>query len=180
MPGGGTSTTSLGSSDQGASNPTVGIGTYSLRAGARSAVPRRRTAPIVCALARGLRCRDEERHLSVVVFACFKCSVHVGNRGLRRDPRRPFVDPRNQQMALSTHYLGQVDVCIRAHAIVGPRASLPAATAAEIIAAAWSRAVRDLADVDAVARVPPVVDERQLRLVDPSSSPHLTPHPDSG
>src|SRR3954469_9771081 len=44
MPGGGTSTTSLGSSDQGASNPTVGIGTYSLRAGARSAVPRRRTA----------------------------------------------------------------------------------------------------------------------------------------
>src|SRR4051812_4246024 len=38
-------------------------GTYSLRAGARSAVPRRRTAPIVCALARGLRCRDEERHL---------------------------------------------------------------------------------------------------------------------
>src|SRR4051812_25006413 len=41
-------------------------GTYSLRAGARSAVPRRRTAPIVCALARGLRCRDEERHLSGV------------------------------------------------------------------------------------------------------------------
>src|SRR4051812_15667366 len=38
-------------------------GTYSLRACARSAVPRRRTAPIVCALARGLRCRDEERHL---------------------------------------------------------------------------------------------------------------------
>src|SRR4051812_32278758 len=41
------------------------VGTYSLRAGARSAVPRRRTAPIVCALARGLRCRDEERHLYV-------------------------------------------------------------------------------------------------------------------